>query len=117
MTIFNRDLLYLFYIRITAQAMTIQAFCRRTEIRPPKSQRPSSKTASALKNPPLRPLRGLQETRVATREESGVLGFPSRFFCLSKDGYLIPASALDAERLQYNTAAPAQVSAEGMSQT
>ena len=27
---------------------------------------------------PLRPLRGLQETRVATREESGVLGFPSR---------------------------------------
>ena len=25
-----------------------------------------------------RPLRGLQETRVATREESGVLGFPSR---------------------------------------
>ena len=28
--------------------------------------------------PPLRPLRGLQETRVATREESGVLGFPSR---------------------------------------
>ena len=27
---------------------------------------------------PLRPLRGLQETRVATREESGVLRFPSR---------------------------------------
>ena len=27
---------------------------------------------------PLRPLRGLQESRVATREESGVLGFPSR---------------------------------------
>ena len=27
---------------------------------------------------PLRPLKGLQETRVATREESGVLGFPSR---------------------------------------
>ena len=27
---------------------------------------------------PLRPLRGLQETRVATREESGVLGFSSR---------------------------------------
>ena len=27
---------------------------------------------------PLRPLRGLQETRVATREESGVLGLPSR---------------------------------------
>ena len=27
---------------------------------------------------PLQPLRGLQETRVATREESGVLGFPSR---------------------------------------
>ena len=27
---------------------------------------------------PLRPLRGLQETRVGTREESGVLGFPSR---------------------------------------
>ena len=27
---------------------------------------------------PLRPRRGLQETRVATREESGVLGFPSR---------------------------------------
>ena len=27
---------------------------------------------------PLRPLRGLQETRVATREESGVLGFPSQ---------------------------------------
>ena len=27
---------------------------------------------------PLRPLRGLQEPRVATREESGVLGFPSR---------------------------------------
>ena len=27
---------------------------------------------------PLRTLRGLQETRVATREESGVLGFPSR---------------------------------------
>ena len=27
---------------------------------------------------PLRPLGGLQETRVATREESGVLGFPSR---------------------------------------
>ena len=26
----------------------------------------------------VRPLRGLQETRVATREESGVLGFPSR---------------------------------------
>ena len=26
----------------------------------------------------LRPLRGLQEIRVATREESGVLGFPSR---------------------------------------
>ena len=27
------------------------------------------------------PLRGLQETRVATREESGVLGFPSRQLC------------------------------------
>ena len=27
---------------------------------------------------PLRPLRGLQETRVATREESGVFSFPSR---------------------------------------
>ena len=27
---------------------------------------------------PLRPLRGLQETRVATREESGVLGFSLR---------------------------------------
>ena len=27
---------------------------------------------------PLRPLRGLQENRVATREDSGVLGFPSR---------------------------------------
>ena len=27
---------------------------------------------------PLRPLRGLQETRVAPRDESGVLGFPSR---------------------------------------
>ena len=26
----------------------------------------------------MRPLRGLQETRVATREESGILGFPSR---------------------------------------
>ena len=26
----------------------------------------------------MRPLRGVQETRVATREESGVLGFPSR---------------------------------------
>ena len=26
----------------------------------------------------MRPLRGLQETRVATRDESGVLGFPSR---------------------------------------
>ena len=26
----------------------------------------------------MRPLRGLQETRVATQEESGVLGFPSR---------------------------------------
>ena len=26
----------------------------------------------------LRPLRGLEETRVATREESGILGFPSR---------------------------------------
>ena len=26
----------------------------------------------------MRPLRGLQENRVATREESGVLGFPSR---------------------------------------
>ena len=26
----------------------------------------------------MRPLRGLQESRVATREESGVLGFPSR---------------------------------------
>ena len=26
----------------------------------------------------MRPLRGLQETRVLTREESGVLGFPSR---------------------------------------
>ena len=26
----------------------------------------------------MRPLRGLQETRVATLEESGVLGFPSR---------------------------------------
>ena len=26
----------------------------------------------------MRPLRGLQETRVATRGESGVLGFPSR---------------------------------------
>ena len=26
----------------------------------------------------LRPLRGLQETRIATREESGVLGLPSR---------------------------------------
>ena len=26
----------------------------------------------------VRPLRGLQEPRVATREESGVLGFPSR---------------------------------------
>ena len=25
----------------------------------------------------MRPLRGLQETRVATREESGVFGFPS----------------------------------------
>ena len=26
----------------------------------------------------MRPLRGLQDTRVETREESGVLGFPSR---------------------------------------
>ena len=26
----------------------------------------------------MRPLRGLQESRVAIREESGVLGFPSR---------------------------------------
>ena len=26
----------------------------------------------------MRPLRGLQEIRVATREDSGVLGFPSR---------------------------------------
>ena len=26
----------------------------------------------------MRPLRGLQETRVATRQESGVLGVPSR---------------------------------------
>ena len=26
----------------------------------------------------MKPLRGLQEIRVATREESGVLGFPSR---------------------------------------
>ena len=31
----------------------------------------------AAQGGPLRPLRGLQETRVATREESGVLGFPS----------------------------------------
>ena len=35
----------------------------------------------------MRPLRGLQETRVATREESGVLGFPSCFF-LSCGGIL-----------------------------
>ena len=33
---------------------------------------------NSRKTTPLRPLRGLQETRVATREESGVLGFPSR---------------------------------------
>ena len=33
---------------------------------------------ASLTRKPLRPLRGLQETRVATREESGVLGFPSR---------------------------------------
>ena len=32
----------------------------------------------------MRPLRGLQENRVATREESGVLGFPSRGVALSK---------------------------------
>ena len=38
---------------------------------------------------PLRPLRGLQETRVATREESGVLGFPSR-------RGLTPRGSLDA---------------------
>ena len=27
----------------------------------------------------MKPLRGLQEIRVVTREESGVLGFPSRY--------------------------------------
>ena len=43
----------------------------------------------------MRPLRGLQETRVATREESGVLGFPSSI-CISKQsqdtltGLLLP---------------------------
>ena len=37
---------------------------------------------------PLRPLRGLQEPRVATREESGVLGFPSR--CNAGDRGSIP---------------------------
>ena len=36
---------------------------------------------------PLRPLRGLQETRVATREESGVLGFPSRSSQMSVDAW------------------------------
>ena len=36
-------------------------------------------TSDMQMTPPLlRPLRGLQESRVATREESGVLGFPSR---------------------------------------
>ena len=45
----------------------------------------SAKTTNQLLSPngrggstPLMPLRGPQETRIATREESGVLGFPSR---------------------------------------
>ena len=51
----------------------------------------------------MRPLRGLQENRVATREESGVLGFPSRrrlsdyttLLLLLKEGLLqAPSTAL-----------------------
>ena len=38
----------------------------------------------------MRPLRGLQEPRVATREESGVQGFPSRpWSCEGKLGVLL----------------------------
>ena len=42
--------------------------------------RPITSPLSKLKGgwTPLKPLRGLQEIRVATREESGVLGFPLR---------------------------------------
>ena len=39
--------------------------------------RPEGPSAGASEGP-LRPLRRFQETRVASREESGVLGFPSR---------------------------------------
>ena len=58
--------------------------------RAPRAAFPSGCLAAQTKRWPLRPLRGLQETRVATREESGVLGFPTRrpsphemraFFC------------------------------------
>ena len=40
------------------------------------SLRTATKVTGFSKELPLRPLRGLQESRVATREESGVLGFP-----------------------------------------
>ena len=39
---------------------------------------PGSSLQTEEESGKLRPLRGLQETRVATREESGILGFPSR---------------------------------------
>ena len=45
---------------------------------------------------PLRPLRGLQETRVATQEESGVLGFPSRRG-LTPRGFLLQCMKVKSE--------------------
>ena len=44
---------------------------------------------------PLRPLRGLEKTRVATREESGVLGLPSR-------RGLTPRGSLECNPVQLN---------------
>ena len=45
----------------------------------------------------MRPVRGLQESRVATREESGVLGFPS-----SEKNDVVPTSSQDEALARYS---------------
>ena len=54
-----------------------QEIVRSSSWRGESCQRPLYSPAHTPR-PRVRALRGLQETRVATREESGVLGFPSR---------------------------------------
>ena len=88
--------------RLVSQTMTFLVACSGTwSLFPPSllllSHRgPSANRQVLWQQRRMRPLRGLQETRVATREESGVLGFPSRrgltprektlnFICFSKE--------------------------------